>query len=235
MAKTTAKAPTRRRPARPEPDATAAPEVTDSLRERKKQKTAAAIYDAALALFAERGYDAVSVEDICEQAEVGRATFFRLYGTKIGLLAEFNRRVAALVRDRIRREEIESPSEQLRVQAEEIGLAWSSSGSGMISLAGEMLRSGLAGEVMTAGVGDDHIDIHDPLLALTAEALHAGARTGEFQFRGVSPRVLTYVFVMSLAASVADWLIEPRNRDVTQVVTDMVTLLLAAISGSGIK
>jgi AcrR family transcriptional regulator len=41
-----------------------------------------AIRRAALELFSERGYDAVSVTDIAERAEVGRTTFFRYFGDK---------------------------------------------------------------------------------------------------------------------------------------------------------
>ena len=39
------------------------------------------------------------MDDICVRAQVGRATFFRFYGTKAGLLAEFNRRLAELALD----------------------------------------------------------------------------------------------------------------------------------------
>lgn len=39
------------------------------------------------------------MDDICVRAQVGRATFFRCYGSKAGLLAEFNRRLAELAPD----------------------------------------------------------------------------------------------------------------------------------------
>ena len=44
------------------------------LRERKRRRTFKAIHDAALRLFEERGYGAVTVADIAEAAEVSRAT-----------------------------------------------------------------------------------------------------------------------------------------------------------------
>ena len=54
----------------------------DSLTARKQRRAKEAIRQAALELFAERGYDAVSVSDIAERAEVGRTSFFRYFGDK---------------------------------------------------------------------------------------------------------------------------------------------------------
>jgi AcrR family transcriptional regulator len=53
-----------------------------SLRERKKLKTRRAIQEHALRLFREQGYDATTVEQITEAAEVSPSTFFRYYPTK---------------------------------------------------------------------------------------------------------------------------------------------------------
>lgn len=49
---------------------------------RKQRAARKRIIDAADALFAERGFDAVSVTDIAERAEVGRTTFFRHFKDK---------------------------------------------------------------------------------------------------------------------------------------------------------
>jgi AcrR family transcriptional regulator len=54
----------------------------DSLTDRKRRRAREAIRRAALDLFTERGFDAVSVSDIAERAEVGRTTFFRYFGDK---------------------------------------------------------------------------------------------------------------------------------------------------------
>lgn len=52
------------------------------LRERKKLATRAAIHDAAMRLFGERGFAATTVDQIAEAADVSRATVFSYFATK---------------------------------------------------------------------------------------------------------------------------------------------------------
>jgi AcrR family transcriptional regulator len=68
-------------------------------RERRSVETRERLYRAALQLFAERGFQETTVEDITEAADVGKGTFFNYFETKEHVLAAFGgERIAAVER-----------------------------------------------------------------------------------------------------------------------------------------
>src|ERR1700748_2639199 len=54
------------------------------LRERKKLRTRRALADAALRLFTEKGFGGTTLEEVAEEAEVSKSTFFRFFPGKGG-------------------------------------------------------------------------------------------------------------------------------------------------------
>jgi AcrR family transcriptional regulator len=60
--------------------------TTQGLRERKKRQTREAIAHAAMALFAEHGFDAVTVADVARAAEVSEKTVFNYFAAKEDLV-----------------------------------------------------------------------------------------------------------------------------------------------------
>ena len=56
--------------------------IENGLRERKKTKTRLDIVQAATRLFVSKGFDATTMDDIADAAEVSRSTLFRYFGNK---------------------------------------------------------------------------------------------------------------------------------------------------------
>jgi len=52
------------------------------LRERKKLRTRRALAAAALRLFTDKGFDATTLEELADEAEVSKSTFFRVFPAK---------------------------------------------------------------------------------------------------------------------------------------------------------
>jgi AcrR family transcriptional regulator len=66
--------------------ATADRQLTEQGRERKQQ-----LVDAAIVLFAERGYSATRILDICDRAGVAKGLFYWYFPTKLDLFSELVR------------------------------------------------------------------------------------------------------------------------------------------------
>src|SRR5258708_3441694 len=58
------------------------------LRERKRLRTRRTLADTALRLFTEKGFDATTLEELVDEAEVSRSTFFRAFPAKEAVAVE---------------------------------------------------------------------------------------------------------------------------------------------------
>jgi AcrR family transcriptional regulator len=67
-------------------------------RERKKRELRRRIYDEAGRLFLRQGYDATTVEQIAEAADVAQATLFNYYPSKDDLIQQMTSEVLGVVR-----------------------------------------------------------------------------------------------------------------------------------------
>jgi AcrR family transcriptional regulator len=87
--------------------------ASEGMRARKKRQTRAAIAAAAMALFRERGFDAVTIADIARAADVSEKTIFNYFPAKEDLVfgAGGDRRAALVeaIRDRAAGESFVAP------------------------------------------------------------------------------------------------------------------------------
>jgi AcrR family transcriptional regulator len=67
------------------------------LRERKQERPRAELVRIGMRLFAERGFDATTVDEIAAAAEVSRRTLFRYFGTKGDIVMEWARGTTAVL------------------------------------------------------------------------------------------------------------------------------------------
>jgi AcrR family transcriptional regulator len=146
--------------------------VTDTLdgRTRRRERSTERLYDAANELLATRAYDELTVDDICDRANVGRATFFRIFETKGGLLREFNRRLAVDAGARVDEAGEVDVLTALGHVRDAIVDAWRHAGRGQVGMANEFVRS--------VPSSDPHA-AHPELLALVVERVRIAVEAGE--------------------------------------------------------
>lgn len=86
------------------PAAPPVPAEPSGLRERKKQRAQAELARVALERFAARGFDAVTVEEIADAADISRRTFFRYFPTKEDVLFARRREQTEVLRELLARQ-----------------------------------------------------------------------------------------------------------------------------------
>jgi AcrR family transcriptional regulator len=92
------KNPAKPQTARTLPEERATERVGDQVKERRRELMAAEFERIAMDLFVERGYAAVSVDDIADAAGVSARTFYRYFTAKEDVLTLYPRRLTEFVR-----------------------------------------------------------------------------------------------------------------------------------------
>lgn len=197
-------------------------EPEPSLRARRQHQTRDRLYHTAVELFAARPYDEVTVDEICQRAEVGRATFFRFYGSKGGILTEFSHRLTERIAQRLEERPELTATEQLWVVQEEVATAWGLSTPFTRSLAREWVRNATARDLKDSSPPE--------LLALVANVVRRGQESGEFT-GDYDPDFVAWIILASFSSITAGWLDTEDDESLVRGTQDAVSLLLAGLRG----
>jgi AcrR family transcriptional regulator len=194
--------------------------VPVSRRERKKGRTRADIYNAAMNLFLRRGFDSVTIEDICDGADVARATFFLHFPAKEALLIEYGERA----------------NDEL---AAAIG-AYRGSATATLRMALKMLaeralrhpdvvRLVMREMLARPRLLSEHDEKTADLINLLAAVIRRGQKSGEFR-RRTEPTVAALTASAAFFALIYTWVRHDGKIDIERAVGETLDIILNGIS-----
>jgi AcrR family transcriptional regulator len=193
---------------------------TVGLRERKKKALRKRIMDASIVQFRERGYEAVTVDEICSELGISKATFFRYFPTKDAVLRQLG---VALYRDfeRTLAERVEQSSRSAGDRIREF-----------YGLVADVCQSDpkLTSAVIESGALDPvrHPDVwekHEQALTVLGRILQQGQEAGEIR-TNPEARSLALMLEASCYAIIARWVFSGDTRPERPEVVVAVTTFL---------
>lgn len=191
-----------------------------SRRQRKKERTRGEIYHAAMNLFLQRGFDAVTIDEICRAADVARATFFLHFATKETLLVEYGQRMnenlAAMLK-----EHRGNAASALRAAFKMLASAAASHPDVVRLLVREVLVRPPAMSSHDEHMGD--------LARLLAAVIRRGQASGEFR-RKVDPTVAALAACASFFAFIYEWVRRGTRFDIEAGIADALDIILHGVS-----
>jgi AcrR family transcriptional regulator len=191
-------------------------EAARGLRDRKKERTRRELQATALQLFAERGYDEVTVEEIAAACEVSRATVFRYFPTKEDLVVGGEPERLAELRNAFEQRPADEP-------------VFDAIRHALVSLA-HRYQDDRDQLLLTQRVVNEHGSLLARRLELQAEwaatfASLIATRTGGGTSPDMRSRILAAAIVSAVQVAVADWLAAGGRTALPDLLGDSIDLL----------
>jgi len=194
--------------------------VRDELgrRERKRLEIRDRLYTSAIDLIVERGFDAATMDEIAERADVARATAFNYFPQKVAFLREWGERRRAHVAEVMAAEQGSSRSaaEQLRRYLALLAELNTESRQATVTLMDASIRIGDALRLPSL----------DPKLT---ELIEAGQRSDEFRSDVDAVQAGT-LLAAGYFSAVLRWIrTEPEPFDLPTYLDDVLDLVLCGL------
>jgi len=194
---------------------------TTTRRARKKARTRQEIYSAAMKLFMSHGFDAVTLDHICQAADVARGTFFLHFPSKDALLGEYARRVTEEVGDALHAHRGTATEALAVVLTLLVDRALAQ--AGLVQL---VVREIMAHPQALA----ENTEQSRGLVELLTVVVRRGQASGEFR-RNVEPALGAALVALSYLAIVGEWARHGGRLDLRAAVTQALDVVLKGITG----
>ncbi len=195
--------------------------VAPSRRDRKRERTRDEIYSAAMNLFLRHGFEAVTIEQICDAADVARATFFLHFPAKEALLTEYGVRANLALAELIHASH---------------GSATSTLKAALKMLAERAMQQP---EVIRLHVREllsrppifleSHQEQTENLVSLLAAVIGRGQAAGEFR-RKIEPALAAVALCATYFALIYEWARRGGKLDVEGAIAQTLDIVLNGLS-----
>ncbi|HEY2750240.1 TetR/AcrR family transcriptional regulator [Phenylobacterium sp.] len=192
------------------------------IRERNRIRTYNDIYDSAMLLFERKDYEDVTVDEICEAAGISKATFFRYFTNKFGLVDEFNQRIARKIEVDLEKR-TRSASESLIAATDTLYEEWLHTAVQMRNLTQEFLRSGVR---VSPENGADPMARN--LIALLSRVIADGQKSGEF-IREADPQLVASMVVYAWGMATSLWFAHDDRVEFRQLLRSLVNVIVRGL------
>ena len=219
---------TRARPPRPaRPEVRGAPErrrpapapADHSRRARKKERTRREIFAAAIEQFVARGFDTVTIDEICAAADVARGTFFLHFPTKDALLTEYGQRMLAELAG-----ELQADRGGATVRLRRAVSCLAAQATRHAELVRLVVREVISRPIAFAG----HTEQSRDLVAMLAAVVRRGQESGEFR-AAIAAEVAAGTVVAAYMAIVAEWARRGGKLDLERASEQALELVLRGL------
>jgi len=194
---------------------------SEGRRERKKRETRARITRVARRLFAERGLESTTVEQLASEADISQATFFNYFPSKQAVLREMTAEVFESLHSLIEGELKRPAGTRERL------LRFAAAGADEIGQARSLAREVLLELMRSSGRADGpppYLErIHEPFV----EVIEQGQRRGEVR-RDCDAQYLAEMAVGMFNATITNWIgdpdypVEQRLRRTAHFIADAI-------------
>ncbi|MCI0415720.1 TetR/AcrR family transcriptional regulator [bacterium] len=191
--------------------------IVGSRRERKAEATRRRLYDSAIRLFQQQGYESTTVQDICNVADTAKQTFFNYFPSKEHILAAYHDELVRKILAEL--SELHSASPRKMVLSAMSIFAAAAEKS--VSISRTILRHVFASDVLKATDQKNEAQIHSWFRSQFRDAVLRGE-----MLPGMNVALLTAVVMAILSSTVQEWIVSEESFDLEESLVRRVRFLL---------